>query len=117
MSQARKRNTSRSVWSLCREWRQENLRAQFEASMLDEGDDKGIDRIVSVAHANMEELEAQIIEAAPTTEDLDEAQAALNIALAIMRENAVNTGRAEAIIRSVHRGLNSVRNAVERSAA
>lgn len=111
MSQARKSSIPRTVWSLCRQWRQENLRAQFEVSMLDEGDDDGVNRIVSAADASMKKLEAQIVEAAPFIEDLDEAQATLSIALAIMRENAVNTGRAEAILRGVHCGMNSIRNA------
>jgi hypothetical protein len=78
--------------------------------MLDEGDDEGTSRIVTLADARLREIEDDLIEAACTMTDLDEAQAILGIALALLREGA-DDDRASDLIAAVHRGINVIRNA------
>ena len=112
---SRPRKLPRSVTSLCREWRQTHLKAAFDVSMLDETDDDGVALLGDIAEATKLELERDI--AAGEFVTLDDAQSVLSIALALLRDNPSAIDRAEPMMRAVHRGMNLIRNVIERRAA
>ena len=117
MPQVNKLNPRVTIWSRCREWNQTKLRRDFELSMLDEDDDEGTARIIDLADATMDDIEAALIEQARTMTSVDDAQALLGIALAIFREDGFDPdGRVQALIKAVRYGLNGVRNACNRAA-
>ena len=115
MPQVSHLNAKVSLWSRCREWQQTKLRAAFEASMLDEDDEEGTARIVDLAHANLLDIEAAIAEAARDIPSIDDVQAVLGIALAILQDEDLSydhEGRAPKLLRAVRYGLNGLRNAI-----
>jgi hypothetical protein len=73
---------ARTAHSICREWRQAHLKAEFEISMLDEDDDEGTARIADLADSTKHELENNLGEASITTGD--DVAAVLGVALCIL---------------------------------
>jgi hypothetical protein len=88
-----------------------HLKAAYDVSMAD-GDD--VDPIVSRADASERKLECELSTAEITT--IDDIQAVLAVALCLLREGS-DDERMESLLGLSHRGLNSVRNAMQRVAA
>lgn len=114
MPQVSKLNPRITIWSRCREWRQTQLKSLYEASMLDEDDDEGMDRVARLADANMKDIEDALIEAAYGMTSIDDVQSILGIALALLKEGL--TDRAKPLLHAIHRGCNGVRNAHHKEA-
>jgi hypothetical protein len=105
---------TRTAHSICREWRQVHLKAQYEMSMLDERDEEGVDRVVSVAEATKVELESDLADASMTTGD--DVASVLGIALCLLEENT-DHDRASDLIRLARKAAYGLGDATLRSAA
>ena len=117
MTQARKHNRApRPAYSICREWRQVQLKCAYEVSILDEHDDDGTARIVDLADATQRELERDLTDAAMVT--VYDPHSVLGIALCLLREGwGAETERVEHLIQVARHGLITISNATERRAA
>ena len=117
MTQARKHSRApRSAYSICREWRQVQLKAEYEMSMLDEHDDDGTALIVDIADATQRELERDLTDAAMVT--VYDPHSVLGIALCLLHEGwGAETERIEHLIQVARHGLITIGNAERRAAA
>jgi hypothetical protein len=103
---------TRSAYSICREWRQVHLKAEYETSLLDEDDDKGTNRIMAVADATKRELEDELEEDSIST--ADDLGAVLGVALRLLEEGADD--RATQVMRLARKAAFHVGDAAARRA-
>jgi hypothetical protein len=106
---------TRSAYSIYREWRQVHFKAEYETSLLEEDDDKEIDRIVSVAEATKRELEDELVQASISTGD--DLAAVLGIAARLLEEGAYADDRAARLIRIARKAAFHVGDAASVRAA
>jgi hypothetical protein len=106
---------TRSAHSICREWRQAHLKAEFEISMLEETDDEGTARITDVADATKRELEDEIDETSISTGD--DLAAVLGVAACILEDGIDTDDRAARLIRVARKAALHFGDTVARRAA
>lgn len=106
-------NPRMSIRERCRQWHQTQLRADLEVSLCAEDDDEGVARIVSIADANLRDIEGDIIVCAGLTLTMADALPLVSLARSIGRPEADDTipgnrERADALLSALHRGLTAL---------
>ena len=103
----------RTIEELCREWRLVDAKMAYDLALIPNDDDG--DELIAAAYRRRGEIEEALGARVPET--ADDCRMVLDLVLRVLSDDAIVAEGEMQLIRSVHAGLNHVRNEAERRTA